>query len=77
MPTMRAISADQSRLVFSYEFKLNSPKDNDKTWYVMWDYNVGLVRITPFFKCMPGHKKVRPSSYLHIASAGVLTMTID
>lgn len=24
-------------------------EDNDFT--VMWDYNVGLVRMTPFFKC--------------------------
>ncbi|KAG0649510.1 hypothetical protein D0Z07_4562 [Hyphodiscus hymeniophilus] len=34
--------------VFQYIFKV--PGD-DKDYTVMWDYNVGLVRITPFFKC--------------------------
>lgn len=24
----------------------------------MWDYNIGLVRVTPFFKCL-GYAKVR------------------
>ena len=35
-------------LVFQYTFKV--PAD-ERTYTVMWDYNVGLVRITPFFKC--------------------------
>lgn len=35
-------------LVFKYEFKM--PGD-DNEYTVMWDYNVGLVRMTPFFKC--------------------------
>jgi len=34
--------------VFQYTFKLPG---EDKEYTVMWDYNVGLVRITPFFKC--------------------------
>lgn len=34
--------------VFQYTFKV--PGD-DKEYAVMWDYNIGLVRITPFFKC--------------------------
>lgn len=35
-------------LVFQYVFKI----PGDETEYaVMWDYNVGLVRMTPFFKC--------------------------
>uniref|UniRef100_L2FDI5 Apses transcription factor xbp1 n=1 Tax=Colletotrichum fructicola (strain Nara gc5) TaxID=1213859 RepID=L2FDI5_COLFN len=34
--------------VFKYEFKVPG-EDNEFT--VMWDYNVGLVRMTPFFKC--------------------------
>lgn len=34
--------------VFQYIFKV--PGD-DKDYTVMWDYNIGLVRITPFFKC--------------------------
>jgi len=34
--------------VFHYNFKL----PGDGTDYcVMWDYNTGLVRMTPFFKC--------------------------
>jgi hypothetical protein len=35
-------------LVFQYVFKV--PGD-DIEYAVMWDYNVGLVRMTPFFKC--------------------------
>ncbi|KAI1006891.1 hypothetical protein K3495_g1319 [Podosphaera aphanis] len=34
--------------VFQYVFR--APTD-DKDHTVMWDYNTGLVRITPFFKC--------------------------
>ncbi|CAK7215812.1 hypothetical protein SCUCBS95973_002605 [Sporothrix curviconia] len=34
--------------VFQYVFKV--PGD-DKEYHVMWDYNIGLVRMTPFFKC--------------------------
>ncbi|KAI9823499.1 MAG: hypothetical protein M1819_001342 [Sarea resinae] len=34
--------------VFQYVFKL--PGDS-RDFVVMWDYNIGLVRITPFFKC--------------------------
>lgn len=34
--------------VFKYDFR--APGDgNDYT--IMWDYNIGLVRMTPFFKC--------------------------
>ncbi|KAK0704250.1 hypothetical protein B0T21DRAFT_387833 [Apiosordaria backusii] len=40
--------------VFEYSFKL--PRDSrlrsENTYTVMWDYNVGLVRMTPFFKCL-------------------------
>ena len=35
-------------IVFQYTFKV--PGD-EREYTVMWDYNVGLVRITPFFKC--------------------------
>ena len=34
--------------VFQYTFK--APGE-DREYAVLWDYNVGLVRITPFFKC--------------------------
>lgn len=47
-----------SRLVFKYDFQL--PGD-DTEYTVMWDYNIGLVRMTPFFKCC-NYGKVRVSS---------------
>ena len=25
--------------------------DSKTTWTIMWDYNIGLVRTTPLFKC--------------------------
>lgn len=34
--------------VFQYTFKMPG---EDREYTIMWDYNVGLVRITPFFKC--------------------------
>ncbi|KAJ5779845.1 hypothetical protein N7457_007565 [Penicillium paradoxum] len=34
--------------VFQYTFRI--PGD-DKEWHVMWDYNIGIVRITHLFKC--------------------------
>ena len=40
--------ADFGSAVFQYVFK--APGD-DNDYMVMWDYNVGLVRMTPFFKC--------------------------
>ena len=37
-------------LVFHYEFSTtNAP---NKKHVVMWDYQIGLVRITPFFKAL-------------------------
>lgn len=36
------------RTVFKYDFRAPGD-DNDYT--IMWDYNIGLVRMTPFFKC--------------------------
>lgn len=44
--------------VFHYTFRYKAGSDEEKDWVVMWDYNIGLVRITPFFKCMHGHRKV-------------------
>jgi hypothetical protein len=38
-----------SWVVFQYTFKI--PGD-DKEYVVVWDYNVGLVRMTPFFKSL-------------------------
>jgi len=39
-----------SFVVFQYDFKL--PGEDDTRWAVMWDYQIGLVRVTPFFKCL-------------------------
>ncbi|KAL7958802.1 hypothetical protein V8C34DRAFT_137593 [Trichoderma compactum] len=44
--------------VFKYAFCYN-----EATYTVMWDYNVGLVRMTPFFKCL-GYAKTKPSQML-------------
>ncbi|KAB8301349.1 hypothetical protein EYC80_003230 [Monilinia laxa] len=46
--------------VFQYVFRV--PGD-DKEYTVMWDYNVGLVRITPFFKCCK-YSKTTPAKML-------------
>jgi hypothetical protein len=35
-------------IVFQYDFR--DPRDNTP-YTVMWDYKIGLVRMTPFFKC--------------------------
>ncbi|KAK0659754.1 hypothetical protein QBC41DRAFT_44586 [Cercophora samala] len=52
--------------VFEYSFKL--PRDSrlrsDNTYTVMWDYNVGLVRMTPFFKCLE-YGKTTPAKMLN------------
>ncbi|KAK4462265.1 hypothetical protein QBC42DRAFT_201724 [Cladorrhinum samala] len=48
--------------VFQYDFKL--PNSTDDTVYtVMWDYGVGLVRMTPFFKCLE-YSKTTPAKML-------------
>ncbi|KAH6607637.1 hypothetical protein Trco_003950 [Trichoderma cornu-damae] len=46
--------------VFKYEFRLPG---EEKTYTIMWDYNVGLVRMTPFFKCQ-GYPKTKTSQML-------------
>ena len=38
----------ESLIVYQYTFKM---PNEEREYTVMWDYNVGLVRITPFFKC--------------------------
>ncbi|KAI5866664.1 hypothetical protein GGS23DRAFT_615213 [Durotheca rogersii] len=48
--------------VFHYEFKV--PGD-DTEYTVMWDYNVGLVRMTPFFKCCK-YPKTTPAKMLNL-----------
>ncbi|GME48700.1 putative apses transcription factor xbp1 protein [Neofusicoccum parvum] len=48
--------------VFQYTFKV--PGD-DHEYVVMWDYNIGLTRITPFFKCCK-YSKTTPARVLNI-----------
>ncbi|KAI1779718.1 hypothetical protein F4818DRAFT_453716 [Hypoxylon cercidicola] len=48
--------------VFQYDFKM----PGDETDYtIMWDYNVGLVRMTPFFKCCK-YPKTTPAKMLNL-----------
>ncbi|KAI1766251.1 hypothetical protein GGR53DRAFT_528923 [Hypoxylon sp. FL1150] len=48
--------------VFQYDFKI----PGDETDYtIMWDYNVGLVRMTPFFKCCK-YPKTTPAKMLNL-----------
>ncbi|KAL2259457.1 hypothetical protein VTK26DRAFT_6855 [Humicola hyalothermophila] len=47
--------------VFQYDFRIPS---DDTTYTVMWDYSVGLVRMTPFFKCR-GYSKTTPAKMLN------------
>ncbi|KAI0013094.1 hypothetical protein F4779DRAFT_476315 [Xylariaceae sp. FL0662B] len=47
--------------VFQYIFRV--PGD-DTEYTVMWDYNVGLVRMTPFFKCCK-YPKTTPAKMLN------------
>jgi len=51
--------------VFTYTFRV--PGDSDKKHVVMWDYQNGLVRITPFFKAL-SLSKVSPHLDLHKGS---------
>jgi hypothetical protein len=45
--------------VFQYTFIVPG---EEKTWTVMWDYNIGLVRTTHLFKCND-YSKVSFSSF--------------
>lgn len=44
-------------IVFYYQFKLPGQAESEEPWWVMWDYNIGLVRMTHLFKSN-GHSKV-------------------
>ncbi|OCK76325.1 DNA-binding domain of Mlu1-box binding protein MBP1, partial [Lepidopterella palustris CBS 459.81] len=48
--------------VFQYTYKV--PGD-DREYTVLWDYNIGLVRITPFFKCCK-YSKTTPAKVLNL-----------
>lgn len=57
VPAVPRLEADHHHAVFQYMFKV--PGD-ESDYTVMWDYNVGLVRMTPFFKCCKYSKVQRP-----------------
>lgn len=48
LPEKSSKILSNSFLVFQYNFKVEG---HDKTFLMMWDYNVGLVRTTPLFRC--------------------------
>jgi hypothetical protein len=43
--------------VYQYSYKRVDKEGKEREWVVLWDYNIGLVKITPFFKSL-GHSKV-------------------
>lgn len=47
-----------TRLVFQYQFRIPG---EEITYSMLWDYNIGLVRTTPLFKCC-GYSKVRETT---------------
>lgn len=48
-----------SSAVFQYTFQVPG---EEKEWHVLWDYNIGIVRMTHLFKCN-GYSKVGPRSF--------------
>ncbi|KAF2465462.1 uncharacterized protein BDR25DRAFT_239204 [Lindgomyces ingoldianus] len=48
--------------VFQYTFKIPG---EERMYSVLWDYNIGLVRITPFFKCCK-YPKTTPAKVLNM-----------
>ena len=49
--------------VYQYTFRMPDDDRGKDPHAVMWDYNVGLVRITSFIKSL-GHSKVIPLSLM-------------
>ncbi|KAI4851238.1 hypothetical protein E4T44_02247 [Aureobasidium sp. EXF-8845] len=49
--------------LFQYTFSL--PSEPNKKYTVMWDYQIGLVRITPFFKAC-NYPKTQPNKVLSL-----------
>lgn len=47
-------------IVFQYTYKRPG---EEKEYVVVWDYNVGLVRMTPFFKSL---KFTKVGAHFHI-----------
>lgn len=52
-------SLTDNYIVYQYTYRVpGSGKDGKeaKAWAVLWDYNVGLVRMTPFFRSLAQNK---------------------
>ncbi|BCR82675.1 putative APSES transcription factor Xbp1 [Aspergillus chevalieri] len=54
--TFQHLTGRDSLEVFYYQFKLPGQAESEEPWWVMWDYNIGLVRMTHLFKSN-GHSK--------------------
>lgn len=52
--------------MFQYTYQI--PGD-EKKYTMMWDYNIGLVRTTPLFRCM-GYSKVITQNGIEVAELG-------
>jgi hypothetical protein len=59
--------------VFQYTFSL--PNEPNKSYTVMWDYQIGLVRITPFFKAC-NYPKTQPNKVLSL-NAGLRELSFS
>jgi hypothetical protein len=67
---MQALTSyDLSWPVFHYTYKRPG---EDKEYVVVWDYNVGLVRMTPFFKSCKFSKVARYNLLLLVFSLTML-----
>lgn len=44
------VSLDYTDILSGFQYTFNIAK-HEKPFLVLWDYNTGLVRMTPFFKC--------------------------
>ncbi len=53
-------------LVFEYKFTMPNTKEE---MHVIWDYQNGLTRITPFFKALKYSKVHGPAYYLCLRAA--------
>ena len=61
------VNANDLQIAFQYSFKMPG---ESKEHHAMWDYNIGLVRMTAWFKCLK-YPKVSEANkligqYLHL-----------
>ncbi|KAJ5231205.1 hypothetical protein N7489_011913 [Penicillium chrysogenum] len=56
--------------VFQYTFQIPG---EEKEWHVMWDYNIGIVRITHLFKCKMLNQNPGLRDICHSITGGALS----